>query len=325
MKSMITLFIAWSLSLPLEAAKAEKNDLLCKYPNFESYKKANLSRSEIEKSIKQGNQPNFSKKYRLITIEYAMETAWYLLDCETGEFVPETLYTSLPPKKAVYHLESDLLQFTDGSPPQNILETHRFKDDQWFKTNLETPYANSELYTQFPIKPNDSLSECKSLDFSSYERAESYKKAIQSLNPDLAHPNFDGHYLLMRAESIFESYWLIADCITGKFSKTFIAGSAQFKKDSRLLKIFKNGKHPKHFLWMEDDQQWVQIRTSESSGDPIKNTIFGKIARQLFNTAPNPEKKNIVRFENLKWNDGSTIITGKCINETGSPRCDIEF
>jgi hypothetical protein len=321
---MITFVIFLSLTLSTQAQEIQKNELLCKKVDYDSYKKARLNRADLEKN-NLGSLPNFSKKFQLMNIEYAMETAWYLVDCETGKFIPDVLYTSLPLKQAIFKADSDTIRFSDLKNPRTILEAHRFKDNQWFKTNVDSDKNNTELFSVYPVKNADIIGACKTPDFTTYERADSYKKSICSLNPDLTHPNFHGHFLMLRAESIFESYWLIVDCNTGKFSRTILPGIAQFKKDSRLLKIFNNGSHPKHFLWLEEDQQWVEIRTYESANAPIKNTIYGNSARRLFDSTPNPDKRDIVRFENLKWNDGITIVSGKCMNETGSPRCDIEF
>jgi len=309
--------------------------LSCKKPDFDSFKKARVNQEALIKNNPPSDQTNFANHYRLLTIEYAMETAWYLLDCETGKFVPEILLTDLPLKKAEFNVNSNLLKFNKGEGVGAMTEVQAFNDGKWAKvanqntpTNLigaENSSATASLYLQFPVRPEFIATDCKTPVFNSYDRAENNKKSILSMNPEISKPNFNGHYLVLKAESIFESYWLIADCKSGQFSKTILPGNAEFKKESRLLKIFNNGSFTRYYLWLENDEQWLQIRTAESPADAIKNTVFGRSARQLFDSIPNPDKKNVVRFENHKWIENSMIITGKCMNDTGSPRCDIEF
>jgi hypothetical protein len=97
------------------------------------------------------------------------------------------------------------------------------------------------------------ITECKPIDFKSNSRAESAKKNLMGNTPDLSQPNFAGHFLLLKGDTIFQTYWLIADCNTGKISSELITGSAYFEKDSRLFKIYSSGNAASYHVWNESD------------------------------------------------------------------------
>ncbi len=100
---------------------------------------------------------------------------------------------------------------------------------------------------------------CKSLDYSSYFQAERGKTNIQKTNPDVSHPNFAGHYLVLKNELMLETLWLIADCETGKFFKEKLSGDLEFKPDSFLAVLHDEKDKNKTELQTWTNNTWVEV------------------------------------------------------------------
>ncbi len=318
----------------------EKMD--CKELDFDSYHKAQKVKSNLLHTNHDVRHPNFAGKYILLKNDFLFETSWFVADCTTGKFIKELLSTDHKDPKGEFQISSQLLMVSGSHPNEKLpAEYHVFKNEQWIRIESpETKTTTPSLSTSNSIKESDtriltnsielgnyskftvpfSDSKCKSLDFSSNQRAENSKKNLIENNPDQKQANFAGHFLLLKGETILQKYWIIADCNTGKFYTDIITGNAEFKKDSLLVKQFTSGNYANYIIWNEADQQWFQLQG--------KNTVYGSNAKKLFESIINKNKSNTVRFEKTNWNfQGADFLikSGKCTNENTKYLCEIEI
>jgi hypothetical protein len=122
----------------------------------------------------------------------------------------------------------------------------------------DTP-APAAAFAQYPV-PAESIT-CHALDFESYFKAQQFKSSILRDKPDLTHPNFAGHYLILKNEFVLETIWLIADCTTGKFFHETLSGNLEFKTDSNLVILIpKSGETSEWNVWSGKD--WLKVEPS---------------------------------------------------------------
>jgi len=67
-----------------------------------------------------------------------------------------------------------------------------------------TPIPVDPLFTQFLTPVTATI--CKEIDFDSHSRAQSAKKNLIINTPDRTHANFGGHLLLLKGDTIFQTY-----------------------------------------------------------------------------------------------------------------------
>ncbi len=346
-----------------------KQNIQCKELDYSSYHKTEAIKSSLKKSNPDLNHPNFAGKYLLLRNDYLFETLWFVADCSTGKFIKDSLSTDHKKPSTEFNSESSLvlIQSLDQKNPAPI-EYHAFQNEKWARVAIPTTTSvspnpspttslsnnsattpapqNEEFdFSQYPAQVNNT---CKELDFDSYSRAQAAKGNLLKDKPDLSKPNFAGRYYLLQGETIAHTYWLIADCNTGKFLPEMLTGSGLFQKDSHLFKVFNSGKFPTYYVWNADDAQWIKLHGS--------NSIYTKSAMKLYEALPNPEKSSNLKFENLIcskincvidmgnekgkpisgsnaeslisltsiWGINNTIKSGVCKDKNGKISCEIE-
>jgi hypothetical protein len=296
----------------------------CKDLDFSSYHKVENAKGNLIRSNPERKHANFAGKYLLLKNDYLFDTVWFIADCTTGKFIKETLSTDHKDPVGEFNSESNQLILRSSYSESKIpTEYHVFQNEKWMQVDptaspTPSPTPSPTLANVNSVK-NDAPT-CKELDFNSNSRSQSAKKNLQENTPDRTHPNFAGHYLLLKGDTIFETYWLIADCNSGKFYSDLITGNIEFDKNSNKIKQFISGKFPTYSYWLEDGSQWFNERG--------KNVIYGKNAKALFESLPNKEKSSILRFEKLNWkleNIEIKIKTGKCSSENKKYTCDLEI
>ena len=324
---LLLLFSLCSLSSPFSQAtefskySAEVLTDHCKDLDYNSYFRAQNARNSLIRGTPDRAHANFGGKYLLLKYEMLAETQWLIADCTTGKFLHETISGN-----AEFKPDSSLAIVKNASEPPAY---QLWSGDKWIRvdgpampmsspTNPSPSFsaaASSAALSAAPsTAPSDILAQyqmlyskhevatstmsCKDLDFDSYFRAQSGKFKLISNNPDRSHPNFAGKFLMLKNESIFETFWLIADCSTGKFFHEMITGNASFKPDSRLILVNTSGNYPKLMVWSDD--QWMQILDPvQNKNQKIKNTIYGKDAKALLHALNIRERTSLVRFDRL--------------------------
>ncbi len=334
-------------------------NIQCKDLDFNSYHKVQNVKANILRTTPDRSRPNFAGKYLLLRNDFLFDTGWFVADCATGKFITEMLSTDHKAPKEEFRADSSLVAvISTHAKIQTPLEYHVFQNEKWMK--VEAPQSTSEVVS--PVAPAASpvavnatpsvsdplfnqysaptVATCKELDFNSNNRAQTAKKNLMENTPDRTRPNFGGHFLLLKGDTIFQTYWLLADCNTGKFFPDILTGGAYFEKASRLLKIYSSGDFATYYVWTEEDQQWIKLHGS--------NTLYGKSAKILFDSIPNPGRASTLRFENLKClkdhcevdvsKEKAKLISipnlpslylqiksGKCVQENNKTRCEIEI
>ncbi len=93
---------------------------------------------------------------------------------------------------------------------------------------------------------------------------------IKKINPDLTHPDFNGKYLLLRAELAMETLYLIASCETGEFYHEKLSGDlATFSLSGPGVDL-KDGKNSTHYEW--DGKSWLKGDTEAADAMPAPGT-----------------------------------------------------
>jgi hypothetical protein len=119
----------------------------------------------------------------------------------------------------------------------------------------------------------DDAMKCHALKFDSYFVASNVKDNIRKINPDLVHPNFDGKYLLLRAELAMETLYLIASCETGEFFHEKLSGDLATYSLAGPGVDLKDGKDSTHYEW--DGKSWLKGNTRPAepatTGVPANN------------------------------------------------------
>ena len=296
----------------------------CKELDFSSYHKAERAKGNLIRSYPDRKYPNFSEKYLLLKNDYLFESEWFLADCITGKFIKDTLSTDHNNPVGIFKLDSNQLEIRSSKADNKTpVEYHVFQNEKWMRIDPNSKPTPTPTPATSPLNNNlktTNAPTCKPLDYDSNSRAQSNKKNLISSNPDQSQPNFSRHYLLLKGETIFQNYWLIVDCNTGKFFSDLITGNIEFNLESNKIKQFNSGDFPNYSYWLEEGSQWF----SEHGN----NTIHGNNAKTLFESLPNKEKSSIIRFENLKWkleNIEINIKEGKCISENKKYTCHLEI
>ena len=364
-------------------------EIICKDLDFDSYFKVQNIKSNLLRSNPERKHPNFAGKYLLLKNEYLFNTTWFVADCATGKFIKEAFTPDHKKPKGEFKADSALFIVSPTTKDDlTQVQYHVFQNEQWMRVDAPesasmpainpTPAAIStspgagpglptaaasvsatspqDLFLKYPVTIPPS-SACKNLDFDSYHRAQDNKAKLIKQSSDLQHPNFAGHYLLLKVETITTPYWFIADCETGKFLPETLTGEINFQKDSSLIKRFSSGSYASYRQWLGDEQQWIQVPgTDKNNKETIQNTIQGKTAKTLFSLIPNPDRSTTLHFGNLQcgenhcevdlgkrkavplqisefktatdflkiWGADLKIKSGNCKNEDKSFRCDIE-
>lgn len=321
---------------------SEVQTMNCKELDFNSYHKVQNVKGNMLKTNPNLQHPNFAGKYLLLKNDFLFETDWFVADCATGKFIKDILGSDHKDPKTEFKPGSSLLViYSDHPQNKTPIEYHVFRNEKWMKvdapvvptptpsstqvtTTTSTPAPSStpesardEEYTKYPA--TRTATECKAPDFSSYHRAESNRKNMLENTPDITHPNFAGHFLMMKSETIFQTLWFIVDCETGKFFPDYFTGNVDFHKDSRLVKFYSSGKNLTFQVWSDEENQWISLKGT--------NSIQGKTAKALWDSLPHPDKSSLVRFGNQSLQISGVslqIKSGKCSNENQKYKCEFE-
>jgi hypothetical protein len=122
-----------------------------------------------------------------------------------------------------------------------------------------------------PIQNSVPAENCHVLKYDSYFVAQNAKHNIQKINSNLDHPNFAGHFVLVRTELVMETLYLIADCKTGDFfHEKLSADSAKFSLASNELQLKTKDGESTHYEW--DGKSWIRGESVTASATPISNT-----------------------------------------------------
>jgi hypothetical protein len=120
----------------------------------------------------------------------------------------------------------------------------------------------------------DDTMKCHALKFDSYFVASNVKDNIRKINPVLGQANFDGKYLLLRAELAMETLYLIASCETGEFFHEKLSGDLATYSLGGPGVDLKDGKDSTHYEW--DGKSWLKGNTRPAepatTGAPGNNT-----------------------------------------------------
>jgi hypothetical protein len=303
-------------------ASAEEPLNSCKPLDFSSYHRTESIQKNLIRSNPQLKTANFNKKFLVLRNDYLLESAIFVADCETGKFIKSMLDLDLKDTYEVQTNSDFITVHKQGKLDPTTDQQLQFNGSTW-KTISKT--TQEESTTKLIAKTDP----CIELDFQSTERSRNQKKSMMELNPDRSRPNFNQHYLLLKNEAIFETYWLIADCRTGKFAHEILTGDAEFNLQQPIVTLIQgNGKTQSHY-WIEEDEQWLEIRRPERPTDDfIKNKIHGFTAKKLLSQLDQPKNQSTLRFENIPFKLSHTEIlikSGKCDLSDKKPRCEIEI
>lgn len=310
---LLMLLVSPASAIEFSQHPAVLQDITCKKIDYNSYFIAQNAESNLKKLNPEVSKPNFAGQYLLLRNEMLMETLWLVVDCKTGKFMRENISgkeIDFKPNSSLIVLKKD----------QKTTEHYVWSTDAWMKvdstlvvstnpavlpkviTSAEGSFPQYEsLYAKYAVKLNDT--ECKALDYNSYFKAQRSEENIKKVNTALSRPNFGGKYLLVKNEMLFETVMLLADCSTGKFLPLPLSGKGVYKPDSTLVLSKQSGDYPQLMVWQDD--QWIQIfDTVQDHPQKISNLLYGKKAKELQAAIANPEKDQIVRFENLVCKDG---------------------
>ena len=308
----------------------------CKKLDFDSYGRAQSSKSNLIQSNPDLTHANFGGKYLLLKNELMLETLWLIADCSTGKFFRENLSGD-----ATFKPNSDvlILKNKDGS------ELHQWTGKEWTKigdtrvapqdvvlnptptpanqandskivTVQETLKSYQKIFADHPAELK-SIS-CKKIDFDSHPQAQTAKGNILDLNKDVTHPNFGGQYLLLKNRLLFDTRWFVVDCASGKFFRESLTGDFSFQANSTMVIINRSGKAPSLKAWT--DEQWQELPDPIlAEKDTATNTISGSSAKTLFRLIPNPRHDTTLRFEKLKCGDTCSVEVAKSQTQINLP------
>ncbi len=141
----------------------------------------------------------------------------------------------------------------------------------------------------FPAYPaKEVLPSCKKADFMTSSRARNAEEMIRKNNPETGKPNFAGKYLLVKIPYMMGTDWLMVDCESGAFLKDILAGEAEFKNDSFLVRI--TGKEGSEWkLWTGT----TFVRAEEPKPDaplPKDSSLFTRYESSFKEFAAEPVK-----------------------------------
>ena len=293
----------------------------CHPIDFDSYSRAQASKSNLIALNPVRTQPNFGGKYLLLKNELMMETLWLIVDCSNGKFFHETLSG-----EATFKPESNLVLLKN----KKETEMQVWVEHEWIKigevrpavasvtkvaralpqaTPTPSPASADPTQAYLPLFAEHPASVktdgCKKIDFDSNSQAQSAKGNIRKLNPDLTHANFAGKYLLLKNELLFANRWFIADCETGKIFSDSLTGNTRFQPNSTLILVTTSGNFPQLKSWTEE--QWQDLPDPvRNQNEKTKNTVYGDSAKILFQAIPNPSHDNTLRFTNFSCEDAPT-------------------
>lgn len=314
---LVTVNFAQADSIPFDQYQVPVESIECKKLDFTSYFQAEKSKPNILKVNPDLTHPNFAGNLLLVKVELLMESLWLLADCKTGKFFHEKLSG-----RVSFKPDSRLIALSANNKNDTEVEYQSWDGETWVKVDIVTtspaPTAPSEalakkeasttsfaptassydvLFAKYPSEKK--IGTCKAPDFSSYFKAMEGKSNILKLNSKLDEPNFNGHYLILKNNLMFDTLWLTLDCDTGKFLPFYLSGDiAQFKIDSSFLLIKESKDFPRLFRF--SDQAWIELQNLvQKNRQKIKNTITHEDANRIFELFPNPDKLKVLRFSQL--------------------------
>ena len=118
---------------------------------------------------------------------------------------------------------------------------------------------------------------CHAPDFDSNHKARNLKDTLLKETPDLSHPNFGNHYLILKASLMMETLHFVVDCEAGKIFHTSLTGDAHFKADSSVLEL-KTKDGTEFQRWTGTDFVRVENDQKPSEAPPPEPTYEAQFA-----------------------------------------------
>jgi hypothetical protein len=105
---------------------------------------------------------------------------------------------------------------------------------------------------------------CHAIKYDSYFVAQNVKDNLKHLNPEVTHPNFSQHFLLMRTELVMETLYLIADCKTGEFFHEKLTGDGAKFSEATNQVILTDKKSGSSTSYEWDGRSWIRGETIDN-------------------------------------------------------------